>query len=148
MFIIDLRNKNVSDYRFSVINNNDVDEVKIFSSFTQYSDYSIYLKVESDDKTYADKFAISQSDIETDDDALVVKWLMSRVFTQFKKIYIQLQFEDGNGDKIAQSRIVAITLNDTINVSGHIEILYPDVLRDLQRQIDELKARVDELEGE
>ena len=147
MFIIDLRNKNVSEYRFSVMNNNDVDEVQIFTHDVAYSNYSIYLKVMSDDETYADKIAIDSEHKEVVDDALIIKWLMSKVFTQFKQIKIQLQFEGAQGEELAQSRIVTITLNDTLPTDRHIEKIYPDVLKKMQKEIDDLKARVDELEG-
>lgn len=147
MFIIDLRNKNVSEYRFSVMNNNDVDEVHIFSHDVAYSNYSIYLKVMSDDETYADKIAIDSEHKEVIDDALLVKWLMSKVFTQFKQIKIQLQFEGAQGEELAQSRIITITLNDTLPVDRHIEKIYPDVLAKLEKKVADLEKRVDELEG-
>lgn len=147
MFIIDLRNALVSNYRFSVIGNNDVDEVQIFSHFTQYENYSCYLKVMSDDETFADKIAIDNEHKEVIDDALVVKWLMSKDFTQFKKIYVQLQFENTNGEEVAQSRIVEITLNDTLPVERHIAKMYPDVLKRLEQQYNELEERVRRMEG-
>lgn len=147
MFIIDLRNALVSNYRFSVMNNNDVDEVQIFSHYSQYLNYSIYLKVMSDDETFADKIAIDNEHKEVLDDALIVKWLMSKVFTQYKEIAIQLQFENENGEEVAQSRIVKITLNDSLPVDRHVEKQYPDVLERLEREVAELKAKVRRLEG-
>ena len=150
MFIIDLRNKQVSDNHFSVIDNDNVDEVLIYSSFTQYaSGYSVYLKVESDDKTYCDKIAISSENISVEDDALVIDWTMQGLETHYKQIAIQLQFErnDNSGTVIAQSRKVSITLADTIEVGEHIERVYPHVLSDLERKLKELEARVEALEG-
>lgn len=144
MFIIDLRNKNVSDYGFSVIDNNNVDEVLIFSHFKQYENNSIYLKVLSDDETYCDKIAIDSENVSVEDDALVIDWTMGGLATHFKQISIQLQFEDSEGNKLAQSRIVTITLHDTIDVSKHLERLYPDVLRRLENEIADIKRRLDE----
>lgn len=139
MFIIDLRNKLVSEYRCSVINNSNVDELHIYSHFTQYANYSIYLKVRSAGGDYVDKIAIASENIAIQDDALVVKWLMGAVSTQCKKIEIQLQFEQGE-TIVAQSRIVSVILGDTIDVSKEITPIYPDVLKHLQAQIDTLKA--------
>lgn len=147
MFIIDLRNTRVSEYCFSVINNNDVDEVQIFTHATQCESYSCYLKVMSDDAKFADKIFIDTEHKEIIDDALVIKWLMSKEFTQFKKIAIQLQFENAEGEEVAQSRIVEITLGDTLPVGKEIKKIYPDVLERLEKRIAELEARVEELEG-
>ena len=147
MFIIDLRNTLVSNYRFSVINNNDVDEVQIFSHYTQYEDYSCYLKVMSDDDEYADKYFIDSAHKEVIGDALVIKWLMSKEFTQYKKIAIQLQFENMAGEQVAQSRIVEITLNDSLPTGEKkSHNVSPSVLEQLERRIAELEAKVDELE--
>lgn len=138
MFIIDLRNKFVSDNHFSVIGNNNVDKVRFLSHFTQYSNYSIYLKVKSEDETYVDKIEIASENISVDEDMLVVDWTMGKVSTQCKKIYVQLQFENDEGELIAQSRIVNIILNDTIDVSEEMKRIYPDILIELQNQIDTL----------
>lgn len=143
LFNIDLRNKNVSEYHLSVINNSKVDKVQIFSQFVNYADYSIYLKVESDNGEYIDKIAIEQSDVAIVKDALVVKWTLEEVSTRFKKVNIQLQFE--KDDEVAQSRIVGVVLNDTIDVSKGLKRLYPHVLRELETKIAELKREVEEL---
>ena len=140
MFNIDIRNKNVSEYHLSVINNNDVDVVQIFSSFVQYIDFNVYLKVESDDKSYVDKIAIPSDKKSIEEDALLVEWTMGEISTRFKKIYIQLQFENDSG-LVAQSGIVAIVLNDTIDVDKELKRLYPNVLRDLERRIKALEER-------
>lgn len=147
MFIIDLRNALVSEQHFSVMNNNDVDEVHFYTHFTQYENYSCYLKVMSDDETYADKIAIDSEHKEVIEDALVCKWLMSKDFTQFKQIKVQLQFENSQGEEVAQSRIVTITLNDTLPVDRVVKKLYPDVLRRLEQQYNDLEERVKRLEG-
>lgn len=139
MFIIDLRNKTVSEYRFSVINNSNVDEVHIYSHFVQYANYSVYLKVKSVGGDYVDKIAIGSENITTQGDALVVKWLMGAVSTHCKRIELQLQFEQGD-DIIAQSRIVNVILADTIDVSKLIPPIYPDILKALQDQINVLKG--------
>ena len=142
MFIIDLRNALVSEYRFSVMDNENVDKVGIISQFTQYSDYSIYLKVESDDRTYVDKIAIANEDVSVEDGALVVKWTMGRVSTQCKQINLQLQFEKEIEGKqyTAQSRIVSLTLRDTINVDEEMSHVYPKILEDLRHDIDQEHA--------
>lgn len=145
LFNIDLRNTNVSEYHCSVVNNANVDKIKIYSQFTEYVDYSIYLKVESDDGEYIDKIAIEQSDVSIEKDALVVKWTMGAISTRFKSINIQLQFEKDND--IAQSRIANIVLNDTINVAEGLERLYPDVLRRLETEVADLQREVNELKG-
>ena len=83
MFIIDFRNKLVSDYRFSVIGNSNVDKVDLVSHFTQYaSGYSIYLKVRSEDERYVDKIAIVSENVSVDEDVLVCRWTMGLVSTQ------------------------------------------------------------------
>ena len=142
MFIIDLRNALVSEYRFSVMDNENVDKVGIISQFTQYSDYSIYLKIESDDRTYVDKIAIANEDVSVEDGALVVKWTMGRVSTQCKQINLQLQFEKEIEGKqyTAQSRIVSLTLRDTINVDEEMSHVYPKILEDLRHDIDQEHA--------
>ena len=141
MFIIDLRNTRVSNYDFSVIGNNNVDVVHIYSHFTQYvSGYKVYLKVHSIDERYVDKIEIDSQNVSIDDGALLVKWTMGEVSTQCKKIELQLQFENNDGSIIAQSRIVTITLFDTINVAELIPIIYPDIIRELQNQINDLTA--------
>lgn len=148
MFIIDLRNTRVSEYHFSVMNNNDVDEVQIFSHFTQYANYSCYLKVMSDKDEYADKYFIDSAHKEVIDDALICKWLMSKEFTQFKQIRIQLQFENTNGEEIAQSRIIDIILNYSLPTGYDDEKKYsPSIIERLERRIAELEAKVDELEA-
>ena len=143
MFIIDLRNKYVSDNHFSVVNNNNVDVVYIYSHFIQYANYSIYLKVRSADETFVDKIAIESENIRVEDDALIIKWTMGAISTQFKKINIQLQFEDDGGNYIAQSRIVSIVLADTIDVDKEAEEIYPSVLTSLQNQIDSVREIAD-----
>jgi len=140
MFIIDFRNKLVSDYRFSVIGNSNVDKVDLVSHFIQYANYSIYLKVMSDDERYVDKIAIASEDISVDEDVLVCRWTMGAVSTQCKKLYLQLQFEQGD-TIIAQSRIVSVILGDTINVDELLPVIYPQVLKELQNQIDTLKIK-------
>ena len=143
MFIIDLRNKLVSDNHFSVINNNDVDEVWFFSHFIQYASYNVYLKVISEDKTYIDKIKVDSSDISIEDNALVVKWVMKSKATRNKKLSVQLLFENPNGEEIAQDRIITITLGSSLEVDKEIEEHYPSILTSLQRQIDELKRQVE-----
>lgn len=141
MFIIDFRNKNVSEYRFSVIGNSNVDKVNLVSHFIQYaSNTSIYLKVESFDGNYVDKIAIASENISVDEDALVCKWTMGAVSTQCKKLRLQLQFEQGE-TIIAQTGVVNLTLADTINVDELIPVIYPQVLKELQDQIDTLKVK-------
>lgn len=141
MFIIDFRNKLVSNNNFSVIGNNNVDTVYLFSHFTEYaSDYNVYLKVISEDETYVDKIKIDSENISIVDGALLVKWTMGEVSTQCKKIDIQLQFENSDGSIIAQTRIVSITLADTIDVDGKIGHIYPKILKELQDQIDALEV--------
>jgi len=142
MFIIDFRNKKVSQYGFSVVNNNDVDIVHIYSHFVQYKDYLVYLKVESEDKSYVDEILIDSENISVEEGALLVKWTMGAISTQCKKIYIQLEFREGNEEdsKVAQTNIVSITLGDTIDTSEGAKHLYPQILKELQRQIDELKV--------
>lgn len=140
MFIIDFRNKLVSNNCFSIMGNNNVDVIHFYSHFTQYaSGYNVYLKVIGDDETYVDKILIDSENISVEDGALLVKWTMGEVSTQCKKIDVQLQFENGDGSIIAQTRIVSITLGDTINVDEKIGHIYPKVLQLLQEQIDELK---------
>ncbi len=138
MFIIDFRNKNMSEYRFSVINNSNVDVVNLYSNFVQYAtNTSIYLKIRSVDDTYVDKIAIASENISIDDGALLCKWRMGAVSTHCKKIGLQLQFEQ-EGDIIAQTGIVYLTLADTIDVDELIPIIYPQILKELQEQIDAL----------
>jgi len=142
MFIIDFRNKLVSDYRFSVIGNSNVDKVDLVSHFIQYADgYSIYLKVRSEEENYVDKIAIASEDISVDEDVLVCRWTMGAVSTQCKKLYLQLQFEKDE-DIIAQSRIVSVVLGDTINVDELIPVVYPQILKEIQNQIDTLNGEV------
>lgn len=143
MFIIDLRNKLVSDNHFSVMNNNEVDEVWFFSHFTQYASYNVYLKVISEDKKYIDKIKVESSDISIEDNALVVKWVMKDKSTRNKQLSVQLLFENPNGDEVAQDRIVYITLDSSLDVDKEIEARYPSILTSLQKQIDELKAKVE-----
>lgn len=143
LFNIDLRNKNVSEYHCSIMNNANVDTIKIYSPFKNYVDYSIYLKVESNNGEYVDKIAIEQGDISIEKDALVVKWTLGAVSTRFKEIDIQLQFE--KDDEIAQSNIVSVVLNDTIDVSKGLKRLYPCVLERMESDIAELKREVEEL---
>lgn len=140
MFIVDFRNRNMSEYRFSVMNNSNVDVVNLYSRFTQYAqNTSIYLKIRSVDDDYVDKIAIASENVSVDADALVVKWTMGAVSTHCKKIYLQLQFEK-EGDIVDQTSIVGLTLADTIDVEGLIPPIYPQVLKELQDQIDTLKA--------
>ena len=142
MFIIDFRNKNVSEYRFSVMGNSNVDKVHLYSLFTQYATgANIYLKIRSHDEDYVDKIAISSENISVEDGALLCKWTMGAVSTQCKKIYLQLQFEK-EGEIIAQTGIVSLTLADTINVEQEIIPIYPEILKNLQKQIDTLKGEV------
>lgn len=141
MFIVDFRNTLVSKYCFSVMNNNDVDVVHIYSHFVQYANYLCYLKVESEDKDYVDEFLIDSENIEVVDNALLVKWTMGEISTQCKKINIQLEFRESNAEnsKIAQTKIVSIVLADTIDTSEGSKRLYPNILKYLQEQIDTLK---------
>lgn len=140
MTIIDFRNKNVSEYRFAVIGNSNFDRVYLYSGFPQFAtDCSIYLKVRSNEDNYVDKIAIVSEDISVDDGALLCKWTMGAVSTQCKKLYLQLQFERETGEIIAQTGIVGLTLADTINVDELIPIIYPQVLKELKKQINELK---------
>lgn len=141
MFIVDFRNRNMSEYRFSVMNNSNVDVVNLYSRFTQYAqNTSIYLKIRSVDDDYVDKIAIASENVSVDADALVVKWTMGAVSTHCKKIYLQLQFEK-EGDIVDQTSIVGLTLADTIDVEGLIPPIYPQVLKELQEQIDTLFAK-------
>ena len=142
MFIIDFRNKKVSQYGFSVVNNNDTDVVQLFSNFAQYIDYLVYLKIESEDKSYVDEILIDSEDISIQEGALLVKWTMGAISTQCKKIYLQLEFRESNEEnsKVAQTGIVSVTLGDTIDTSEGSKHLYPKILQELQRQIDELKV--------
>lgn len=140
MYIVDFRNTNMSEYRFSIMGNSNVDVVNFYSRFTQYAqDTSIYLKVRSHNDDYVDKIAIASENISIDNDALVVKWTMGAVSTHCKKIDLQLQFEK-EGDIINQTGIVTLTLSNTIDVEGLIPPIYPQVLKQLQEQIDTLKA--------
>lgn len=141
MFIIDFRNKLVSNNNFSVIGNNNVDIVYFYSHFTQYaSGYNVYLKVISEDERYIDKILIDSENISIEGDALLVKWTMGEVSTQCKKIDVQLQFENNDESIIAQTRIVSITLGDTIDADTLIPIIYPKILTQLQEQITNLKG--------
>ena len=140
MFIIDFRNRNMSEYRFSIMNNSNVDVVNFYSRFIQYATgTSIYLKIRSHNDDYVDKIAIASENVSIDTDALVVKWTMGAVSTHCKKIDLQLQFEK-EGDIVDQTNIVTLTLADTIDVEELIPPVYPQVLKQLQEQIDELFA--------
>jgi len=140
MFIVDFRNTNVSEYRFSIMGNSNVDVVNFYSRFTQYAqDTSIYLKIRSHNDDYVDKIAIASENVSVDNDALVVKWTMGAVSTHCKKIDLQLQFEK-EGEIINQTGIVTLTLANTIDVEGLIPPIYPQVLKQLQEQIDTLFA--------
>ena len=136
MFVIDLRNTAVKNYTFSVVGNKNVDIVYIYSRFTQYANKNIYLKLISEN--YADKIQIANENVSIKDGCLVIKWVMGAVATVGKKLQIQLSFEDGVEDIIAQSSIATITLGDTLDPSSQIEPLYPTVLQQLQEQIDVL----------
>ena len=139
MFIIDFRNKVVSEYRFSVINNSNCDLVHLYSHFTQYANKSIYLKIRSVGNTYVDKIAIDSENISIEDDALVIKWLIGAVSTHCKQVELQLQFEDESENLIAQSRIVKLVLADTIDVEQLIPVIYPTIIKDMQDAIGELQ---------
>ena len=139
MFIIDLRNTNVSEYRSSVIGNNNVDVAHIYSRFIEYATgYNAYLKVLSSEEDYCDKIEIDSADMSIDDGALLIKWTMGEVSTRYKKIFIQLQFENNDGSIIAQSRIVSIVLSDSIQSDVIIPPLYPKVLQQLRQDVDAL----------
>lgn len=121
MFIIDLRNKNVSEYHFSVMNNNKVDSVWLFSRFKQYaSNYNVYLKVIGSEEKYADKIKINASDISIEDNALLVKFVLTKEQTKHQQLFVQLLFENENGDEVAQDREVSITLNKSLPLNTNL----------------------------
>ena len=114
MFVIDLRNKLVSEYRFSIMNNNKVDSVWLFSHFKQYASYNVYLKVIGSDEKFAKKIKINANDISIEDNALLVKFQLTEEETKHQQIFIQLLFEEEGGDEVAQDREVSITLNKSL----------------------------------
>ena len=146
MLLIDLRNPRITTFNYSIVGNKDSDVIYFYSHFVQYANANIYLKILSE--YVADKIVIPAENISVDEEEklLIIKWTMTQEACIADKLAVQLQFEEN--DTVAQSRIAKINLGNTLDISGEIEPIYPDILKHLQEEIDLLSlTKVDKVEG-
>lgn len=137
MYTIDFRNP-TNTYAFSIVGNKDVDLVYLYSNLGAYASYKVYVKILSDN--VADKIEINSQDISADNGVLLVKWTMGELATKCRNLKVQLQLENEQEGKIIQSRVVEIKLGNNIDPEAEAETIYPNIIEDLQEQIDDLKA--------
>ena len=65
---------------------------------------------------------------------------MGELATKCRNLKVQLQFENEQEEKIAQSKVVDVKLANSIDPNSEVEPIYPSILQILQDQIDELKV--------
>lgn len=138
MFTIDFRNP-CNAYAFSIVGNKNVDVVYLYSNLAEYASYNVYVKILS--QNVVDKIAIDSNDISIVNGLLLVKWTMGELATKCRNLKVQLQFENEQEEKIAQSKIVDVKLANSIDPNSEVEPIYPNILKRLQDQINELKER-------
>ena len=135
MLVVDLRNTRINVYNYSVIGNKNSDIIYFYYP-KKYQNYNVYVKVLGEN--IADKFRIYEPNIEVKDDCIRAKWIMSQSVTVNKEIQVQLEYDITlmGGSEIAQSKIVALKLQNTLDINGEIEPIYPSVLQELREDLD------------
>lgn len=142
--VIDFRNPTITKYNYSIVGNKNYDNILFFTHLINAQDYDTYLKFENDE--YVDKVKIPDEDIEVDseNEVIKIKWTMTQPATMSKKLKVQLSFEkEANNETtlIAQSRVVELSLGNTIDVDGDIPIIYPTIIKQILQDIKDLQDK-------
>lgn len=141
--VIDLRQEYLENllFYFSTIDNTGVDILTIITDFYQYADKNVYLKLEgsndSEPPTYFDKIKINEINVDSVEQTLSFDYVLTAKSTAYRRLNLQVQIENSEGDFVEQSKIAEIVLDESVRADHEIEDTYPSVLTDLQRQIDE-----------
>lgn len=124
---------NEKKFEYSIMGNNQVDVVKFDVSNVQldFEPTNIYVKVQTKDKRYVDKIALT-------DESGTLTWNLLAKTTAHKVVECQLSFEDRNGNYY-QTEMFELTLKPNINADGTIENDYPSVLQDFEKRIEALE---------
>lgn len=141
--VIDLRQEYLENllFYFSTIDNTGVDVLTIITDFYQYADKNVYLKLEgsndSEPPVYFDKIKINEINVDSAEQTLSFDYVLTAKSTAYRRLKVQVQIENSEGDFVEQSKIAEIVLDESVRADHEIEDTYPSVLTDLQRQIDE-----------
>lgn len=143
--VIDFRNATIQKYAYSVVGNRNYDKILFFAHLVDVENFDVYLKLENDE--YVDKIKIPDTDVEidTDNEVVMIKWTMTQIATMCKKLKMQISFENPTDEQhiiIAQTRIVELSLGNTIDFGGDIPIIYPTIIEQILHDIKELEEQV------
>ena len=143
--VIDFRNATIQKYAYSVVGNRNYDKILFFAHLVDVENFDVYLKLENDE--YVDKIKIPDTDvvIDTDNEVVMIKWTMTQIATMCKKLKMQISFENPTDEQhiiIAQTRIVELSLGNTIDFGGDIPIIYPTIIEQILHDIKELEEQV------
>lgn len=134
-----------SKFKYCVKNNNKANIIifkieKKQETITLDTRNRFYIKVQNSYKTYIDKDP--KVSLTEDETYIYVSWQMLVKATRHKSIDLQVQYEDANNSIVWQTAMINVDLHGTIEADKEIENVYPNILMDLQKQINDLNVAV------
>lgn len=125
-------------YNYAIRTDNNSRKVK----FVVYKEQDIdlttlapYIKLDNIDKSFADKVRLEEV---INDDTIELTWTILRVQSKYHHLNTQIQFEDVDNDIVFQLPIIEFNIEKSIYADEEVENLYPSVIQDLQKQINNI----------
>lgn len=145
------------NYEYCVVGNSDVDTIKFVLQSDICAEYDLddltgfdaYVKIQSAGKEYIDKISVG-SLVEDNNGVYYIILYLTKKMTHWKNISLQLQFEIDEGNIVAQTEIVSLTLSGNIPADETMDEEYPYAIQQVEgktnqntKDIEELKAKGD-----
>lgn len=134
-------NPSVKYFRVGIIGNNKSDKLEFVVDKIQdgidLSTYAPYLKVQSRNLEFADKYIL----LDNSDDETKLKfcYLVTDILTNEKAVDLQLSFEKLVEEDILvwQTKTCNIAFDVTVNVGEIVARQYPDILKNMEVELNE-----------
>lgn len=154
MLVINFNGKKPAqrNYEYAVVGNSHSDIVRFalqnklgeYDVETLFNDFDGYIKLQSAGKEYLDKVFIDNYSFENG--CLRLDLHLTKKMTHWRNLAVQVQFESDNGNIVAQSEIVGLTLNGTIDADEPISEEYPEAIQQLESKVIGFDKRIKDCE--
>jgi len=151
MLVINFNGKKPAqrNYEYAVVGNSHSDIVRFalqsklgeYDVETLFNDFDGYIKLQSAGKEYLDKVFID--DYSFENGCLRLDLHLSKKMTHWRNLAVQVQFESDDGNIVAQSEIVGLTLKGTIDADEPISDEYPEAIQQLEGKVIGYDKKID-----